>query len=454
MNTRIVMLNHQLEKLQQLVFDQPGVEGAAFLICGESRTESVSKLVVHAVVAIAPDDFLRREAWGLTISSAALTRIAKLARYENLGIIFAHSHPKGITDFSDKDDREEAKLLPFFQARVPGRIHGTLVLTEDSIQGRLYIPERVAVDSVLVLGHRFRNWSQNSNDRIEPFFDRQVRAFGHDIQRSLQQLHVGVVGLGGTGSPLAEQLCRLGIGQISLFDGDKLEPTNVNRVFGSRVADGGTPKVEIAERELNGIGVGSVVTTYPEHITFERTALALRDCDVVFGCTDKELPRAILTQLSLRYCIPVFDLGVLISSQDGIISGVHGRVTTLLPGEACLFCRGRISAEAIRVEALSDADRKSQARDGYAPELQEPAPAVIAFTSATASAAVSELLHRLTGFMGAERRSSELLIAFDQSRMRTNRLESREHCICGDESFWGRGDSTPFLEMVWPTHTS
>jgi hypothetical protein len=129
-------------------------------------------------------------------------------------------------------------------------------------------------------------------------------------------------------------------------------------------------------------------------------------------------------------------------------------VTTLLPGEACLFCRGRISAEAIRIEALSERDRKTQMVDGYAPELQEPAPAVIAFTSATASAAVSELLHRITGFMGSHRQSSELLLALDQSRMRTNRLEPREQCVCGDESFWGRGDSKPFLEMVWSTRTS
>ena len=177
------------------------------------------------------------------------------------------------------------------------------------------------------------------------------------------------------------------------------------------------------------------------------------DCDVVFGCTDKELPRAILVQLVLRYSIPVFDLGVLIDSHDGTISGVYGRVTTLLAGEACLFCRGRISAETIRVEALSDTDRQSQARDGYAPELQEPAPAVIAFTSATASAAVSEFLHRLTGFMGPERQSSEVLLALDQSRIRTNRLEPRENCMCGNQELWGRGDAQPYLDMVWTTRS-
>ena len=117
------------------------------------------------------------------------------------------------------------------------------------------------------------------------------------------------------------------------------------------------------------------------------------------------------------------------------------------------FVADAFSAETIRIEALSATDRKNQVRDGYAPELEEPAPAVIAFTTATASAAISELLQRLTGFMGEERRSSEVLLAFDQTRLRTNRLEPRENCMCGDQSTWGRGDVTPFMDMIWPSHT-
>ncbi len=199
--------------------------------------------------------------------------------------------------------------------------------------------------------------------------------------------------------------------------------------------------------------LGTMVEIVPQHITFEAAAKALRDCDLIFGCTDKELPRAILGQLAVRYCIPIFDLGVLIDSRDGCIAGVHGRVTTLMPGEACLFCRGRITAEGIRIESLSAEDRERQVRDGYAPGLDEPAPAVIAFTTATASAAIIELLHRLTGFMGSERNSSEVLLALDQTRLRTNRLAPREGCVCEDRSFWGRGDVDPFLEMVWPNET-
>lgn len=452
MITRIVLLESQLIELRDKLFDHPGIEGAAFLLCGQSTSERCTKLIAHAIVPIHDEDFERREPCRLTIRSAALMRIAKLAKYENLSVVFAHSHPGGTAAFSRQDDGEEARLLPFLQARIPGRVHGTLVLTESEIAGRLYFTERTPVDSILVVGDRIRSWCSTAPP-ITSFFDRQVRAFGQDIQRLLATLHVGVVGLGGTGSPVAEQLTRLGVGRISLFDGDILEESNVNRIYGSRAVDRGLPKVAIAKQHLEGIGIGTIVDAYNGYITDEDTARALRDCDIIFGCTDKELPRAILVQLALRYSVPVIDLGVLIDSSGGNITGVHGRVTTLIGGEACLFCRGRISSETIRHETLSEHDRANQVRDGYAPELEEPAPAVIAFTSATASAAVSELLHRLTGFMGEERRSSEVLLAFDQSRVRTNRIEPKEHCICSDQSVWGRGDTVPFMEMVWSSST-
>src|SRR5205085_7460760 len=130
--------------------------------------------------------------------------------------------------------------------------------------------------------------------------------------------------------------------------------------------------------------------------------------------------------------------GVLINSDNQKIRGVYGRVTTLMPGEACLFCRGRISAEAIRIEGLPQHERVAQAKEGYAPELDEPAPAVIPFTTAVASIAVSEFINRLTGFMGGARKSSEVLISFDENWIRTNRVAARENCACSDSSEWGR----------------
>ena len=103
------------------------------------------------------------------------------------------------------------------------------------------------------MGSRFRFFDDDSGDyKHVPFFDRQVRAFGKDIQLQLQRLNVGVVGVGGTGSAVVEQLARLGIGTLSIFDGDHFDNSNVNRVYGSSATDSGIKKVDIAKRNVTG----------------------------------------------------------------------------------------------------------------------------------------------------------------------------------------------------------
>lgn len=453
MKANFVFTEAQLDLLRQTVFDRPGIEGAAFILCGQSVSKKSAKLIAHAVMPVLPSEYVSRAVDGLSITSTALTRVTKIARRENLSVVFAHSHPEGPAEFSRQDDGEEEKLLPFLQARLPGRIHGTLVLATDSIAGRIYAPRKMDADYIWEIGSRFKRWSKASEVPSFQLFDRQVRAFGTEIQAVLGSLNVGVVGLGGTGSPIAEQLCRLGVGTLTLFDGDKLDVTNVNRVYGSRVRDEGKYKVDLAKRHIKAIGLGTKVNVVREPITKEASALELRECDVIFGCTDKHLPRAILSRLALYYSIPVIDMGVLIDSSNFKISGIFGRVTTLMPGEACLFCRGRISAEAIRLENLSQEERESQVKDGYAPELDEPAPAIVPFTTATAAQAVCEFLDKLIAFKVGERESSEILLAIDRTRVRTNRLEPREGCSCDDQREWGRGDESPYMGLTWPTHT-
>ena len=309
------------------------------------------------------------------------------------------------------------------------------------------------VEIIRVIGDRFRFFHHDPRRNASAeIFDRQVRAFGMDIQHVLKTLHVGIVGNGGTGSAVAEQLIRFGVGKLSLFEGQTLDASNVTRVYGSRLTDVDVPKVQIIQRLAKDIGFGTEVIPFPQHITILKSAEALRCCDVIFGCTDDEWGRSILSKLAIDYYIPVIDIGVKIDSHDGSIVSVQGRVTTLVPGSACLFCRGRITAEGVRVQVIESCN-PSQAEElrhqRYAPELECNAPAVIAFTTAVASTAVAELLHRLTGFMGAERTSSEVIHFFDQCRMRTNHLSPNPDCFCGDRQRWGLGDQQTFLGMLW-----
>lgn len=439
--------------LNSYIFSKKNIEGAAYLLCSQSKSNEETRFLVRDVIPVADEHYLVREAYRLSIDSNSYTRIVKRASVNNETVIFVHSHPGGIESFSEQDNREEPKLMEFFKSRLDVKDPGSLVVTErPTLHGRVWVNQSwLTIDMVRIIGKRFSFFRPASSlEPIPIFFDRQVRAFGPEIQQLFKALHVAVVGAGGTGSAVSEQLIRLGIGRISIFDGDVFDPSNVNRVYGSKVSDGGKNKAEILKKHADEMGLGTEVLVFNKHIDTEKIAMELRKADLIFCCVDKETPRSILNAIAMRYLIPVFDMAVVIESPKRVIEGVYGRVTTIFPGEACLFCRERLSPRTIALEGMSVEERKGLVKEGYAPELRENNPAVITFTSTVAAHAVSEMIHRLTGFMGEDRNSSEAIFLFHDSALKTNRESPKADCFCGKKELVGSGDgSRNFLDLSW-----
>ena len=249
-----------------------------------------------------------------------------------------------------------------------------------------------------------------------------------------------------------EQLVRLGIGAITVVDPQTLERSNVSRVYGSSIDDHGRAKVNIASGSAGRIHLGTTVLSVRGDVTFKSVAKLLCDCDAIFGCTDDEWGRSVLNNLALLYGIPVFDMGIQIDSSEGVIRTIEGRVTALLPGTACLYCRKRITPQAVTRETIRALDPERAevlVREGYIAGVAEPAPAVITFTTGIAAVAVSELLNRLIGFMDPDRDASEILYFFDQTRIRMNATTPDAECFCSKPENWLRGDEARFLNVSW-----
>jgi hypothetical protein len=437
---------------------QAGVsEQAAYLLCSHSFTASESRLLVRDVILVSPAEIISASRHHMEIAPQSFMRAMKSADAGKMSFAFVHSHPDGTREHSPQDDFTERSLFRTAYTRIGGpSLNATLVFSAaDRPYARVWHQDgsNSPIEVIRSVGNRFRFFDQRPQVSVASvIFDRQVRAFGPEMQGLLKSRHIGIVGTGGTGSAVAEQLIRLGIGRLSLFEGQTLDASNVTRMYGSRVADVGLPKTEIIERLAREIGFGTEIRLFPDLITSRATAEALRDCEVIFGCTDDECGRSILCRIAIDYLVPVIDMGVKIDSNNGTIASVQGRVTTLLPGSACLFCRGRITAEGVRaqvIESFNPKQAEELRRQQYAPELEDNAPAVIAFTTAVASTAIGELLHRLTGFMGADRVSSEVIHFFDETKMRTNHVLPSADCSCGNRDTWGIGDQQPFLGMLW-----
>jgi hypothetical protein len=282
-------------------------ENAGYLFAKLCRTDSEIRLIVREFFPVECSDILEASPLHLSISSSSFVRALKHADGAKECFIFVHSHPEDTKDFSPKDDKEEAKLFSCAYNRIHhDAVHGSLVFPRESKpKGRIWLEDRSCepITRIRVIGNRFQFFDNddpgNTGDALE-HFDRQVRAFGKDGQQVLSGLHIAIVGCGGTGSATAEQLARLGVGRLSLYDGDRFDKTNVNRVYGSTVKDQGVKKTEIMKRTIDSIGLGTIVKTYG-FVHDKETAKTLRSADVIFGCTDDEFGRSVLNEIAIRY---------------------------------------------------------------------------------------------------------------------------------------------------------
>ena len=243
------------------------------------------------------------------------------------------------------------------------------------------------------------NEQVDSDRRLD---DRQIRALSALGNQRIRDLVVGVVGAGGTGSPLAEQLVRTGIAEVLLIDPDVIDhESNLRRVVGSHASDVAAcrTKVEVVGRHLRSIGLGSTIIEVPHDAREESVVRSLLDCDIVISTTDTQSSRALLNQVSYQYWLPIIDVGVRVGTKkNGAISGMPVEIRLLLPDNGCLWCRrGVLDSQAIYEENLSAEDRRQLAAEGYVQGLDGPQPSLTALNYLASSVAVVTLVRIYSG---------------------------------------------------------
>lgn len=406
--------------------------------------------------------YSRRESYRLTIKSEGFVHALSEAETLGAACIWVHTHPgQGMSPLPSKYDRiVDDKIANVFRLRSGSPYYGTLIFTQLSpglaFTGYLQCEghDAMQIERLWQVGNRWQliRAYDSTLPKLSPIFDRNVRAFGVAIQQTLGDLAIGIVGCGGTGSSVAEQLVRLGVRHLTLVDPDELSESNLTRVYGSTASDVGKPKVQILKCHLMHIAPDLRCEAVKSMVTLESAARCLIGCDVVFGCTDDNAGRLVLSRLATYLLTPVIDCGVLLSSNElDQLTGIDGRVTILSPGHACLICRGRINLARAGAELLTPDERVRRQDEGYAPALAHTEPAVVAYTTLVGATAVSELLERLIGY-GPEPRPNEILLRCHEREISTNIAEPRIGHYCHPSSGkLGIGMTNPFLEQIWPT---
>ena len=437
------------------------VETGGVLLAAWHRTgEGAGRLLARSLHWVPDQAYEQRTAHEMVIASEGYTSPLALAEEDSSVPLWVHTHPEGRPLRSAKDERVDRLIADVFRLRSGADSYGTVIVSPApnglALTGTLQEAESTAkkIDRFWMVGDSWR--LQPAFDSVldspdDGMFDRNIRAFGEPIQRMIGMLHIGIVGCGGTGSAVAEQLVRLGARRLLLVDPDTLSASNVTRVYGSTPADAGRPKTSVLADHLRRIAPGLSCQTLEGSCTSQQVAKSLAGADLIFGCTDDNAGRLVLSRLCYWFLTPVIDMGVLLTSgPEGTLDGIHGRITVLTPGTACLLCRGRVDLARAAAETRTPEEHRRLEAEGYAPALGPVEPAVVAFTTVTAALAVSELLERLVGY-GASPRPSEVLLRGHDREISTNTaLPTPGHYCHPASGKLGRGNTEPFLDQVWP----
>jgi molybdopterin-synthase adenylyltransferase len=123
------------------------------------------------------------------------------------------------------------------------------------------------------------------NKMIETRFSRQS-FLGEASQNIFERAAIGIVGLGGGGSHIVQQLAHIGFLNYINYDPDIIKQHNLNRLVGATEDDviKRRPKTEIAKRVITGLQSRAMIQSYD--CRWQENPEPLRHRDIVFGCID------------------------------------------------------------------------------------------------------------------------------------------------------------------------
>lgn len=339
-------------------------------------------------------------------------------------IIDVHTHPfsQRSAFFSVTDDADERGFVRYLHDEFPGISYGSVVFSREEYSARLWrlsedalpvsvpamlktpTPSDEIFSSEFTLGKRAKGGG-NTFEAEDSQFNRSVLALGLDAMRRITASRtITVVGAGGLGSIVAENLVHNGFGRLHLIDHDTLSVSNMNRIVGASMKDAKAErlKVECLKEHLEGINPEAKIFAHPHFVSEPSLERLFAESDWVFLCTDNQSSRLLVQNMCLKYSTPLISVGVNITVENGNVTDVSGEVITIRPGDnLCLSCLGRLDPATIARETHFDPHIREQlVTRGYVQGADVKEPAVKTLNSMLANIAVDVLINQFTERQG------------------------------------------------------
>lgn len=274
------------------------------------------------------------------------------------GIAFLHSHlgPGWQEMSSDDVVAERDRIGGAATGRTGLPLIGLTLGTDGTWSARAWVRQgrnlygRQDAGTVRVVGRYMRMSFHPELKPIPETLDSQVATvsvWGAEAQGTLTRTRFGIVGLGNVGTLVAEALSRLGVGDVVFIDHDIIEQRNLDRTLGAATVDAtiGVKKVHNAKRltEHSHTAATFNARAVPESLLKDAGYRAALDCDVLFSCVDRPLPRHILNLIAYSHLIPVIDGGIFAKvDETGRFLHADWKIHAVGPGRPCMVCIGAL----------------------------------------------------------------------------------------------------------------
>lgn len=306
-----------------------------------------------------------------------LARVISLARERNVGIALMHSHPgPGWQGMSVADIEAERDVVAYPAGSTGLPLVGLTLGSDGYWSARFWERDgrsmaRRWCDKVRVVGPQaYQMYFDDSRMPPKPrreMLRRTYDTWGVKSQGAISRLKIGIVGLGSVGCIVAESMARIGVGQITLIDHDRIERHNLDRLLYGTAKDVGKLKVNVAAKALrqNATAKNIQVKAMPMSIQRKSAYRAALDCDIIFSCVDKPVARDVLNFIAFSHLIPVIDGGVLVETDTrrDVFSSAHWRARIVTPYHQCLRCNGQYNTGMVVTELDGSLDDPSYISD-------------------------------------------------------------------------------------------
>jgi sulfur-carrier protein adenylyltransferase/sulfurtransferase len=165
-------------------------------------------------------------------------------------------------------------------------------------------------------------------------YSRQIalKEIGESGQLKLQNASVLVIGAGGLGCPVLQNLAAAGVGTIGIVDGDVVDESNLHRQLLYTLKDCGKSKVEVAKNAIVQLNPNINVTVFPEFFNTKNAFEIVQDYQIIVDCTDTLAVRYLINDVAVLKKIPVVYASIYkFEGQVSVFNYKNG------PSYRCLF---------------------------------------------------------------------------------------------------------------------